>query len=375
MAAEPINFAWTPGLTLDAELIRNDGATAGQAFNFTSGLQVTPAPASYAACVFALTEVGGSGTSGLYQAAIPTTPNPLPAGSWAVIIHSRVVVGTPAMTDPVVSQGSLLNWTGAAEIYQGTADTGDAALQIAANTIDLYVNYTLSSIATAAGGANTYAYAAAQQTLNLPYLIQGSGTAAQFTAGALANAPSGGGSGSGPYATTFTVKDSSSSAAIVGATVLALIGTTPEAQGITGTGGTVTLGLYSATYTFLVAASAYLNFASTGNVITASGNQTVSLVAQPSPTPSPTIGTTMMFLYTDSPNEVLTYQMTCPPTGSGEEFDGTVQTATSTSANLWQVVGYLGASYEITCGNGPTKKFTIPSTASNPWPIPNIISG
>ncbi len=26
MAAEPINFAWTPGLTLDAELIRNDGA-------------------------------------------------------------------------------------------------------------------------------------------------------------------------------------------------------------------------------------------------------------------------------------------------------------------------------------------------------------
>ena len=333
MSANPINVSWTTGQTLYVYFKSNMPATVGQFFNFTSGALEPYNSANWNA--YTPTILSENGSSGDYEGTPATSPNALPAGSWIVCVRQESVSGTRAYTDaPIPGGAGILNWTGTAEIFQGTAD------------VDME-----------------------EMTTALPF------SSPVFTAAALANAP--GQTGSGPYAVTFTVTDSVTSSPIVGATVAAIIGTTTTCSGATNSSGQITLGLSAATYTFIASATAYEGYASTGNIITASGSRAFTMIAYPTPPPNPNAGMTNGYWYVAFLDTTITYQMITQPSGAGTEFSGALFTATSSSAtpSTWEAPLFLGATYRFICNNGPALTFTVPSNAANPLALPNLISG
>lgn len=183
------------------------------------------------------------------------------------------------------------------------------------------------------------------------------------------------GVGGGAYAVSVTVQ--SGSTPLQSATVAYEIGGVTVAYGSTNSSGVFSAALDAGTYHRTVRKVGFVSDVSTV-VISGATTATVSLtsgIPTITPTSSQSIGSMVTYdaFGAVKGNVEVSFQMVSPPTVLGEEFDGGVVTATSSSAGVLQQAFCRGARYRVWVVGGGSEFFTVPDTTS--FTLPTVLAG
>ncbi len=274
------------------------------------------------------------GTAGTFSSGIPSE-NTI---KWAGVNVTGMPM--PTYTQPSGFLSCTFPTSGTVSVYAGGAADFDAA-----------------SILSAANSAAT-------NTINIPYMISGSGNSSQWTANSLAKAPSISTTGSGQWAVTFNVIDSVTTSPILGAQISAVLSNSILAYGWTNSLGQLTLNLNTGTYTYLVGMQGYYSQAIVNQPVTSNSTVTTfDLVALPAPNPAVSPNCTLWFyLFNSDSTPRVNCCVSYECTGSnvvGSSFGQTKYTYSS-SSGLVQINALQNSTFSVGVKGGSSVSVIVP---------------
>ena len=198
-------------------------------------------------------------------------------------------------------------------------------------------------------------------------------TANQFTSGALANAPTGGGGGglSGPSSVTLTFVDADSNPVPNVEFTLVGIG-----SGRANASGVATFGAQNGSYTVAAAITAGMLFGNTSLTVNGTTTQTItgnaiSFVVGP-PNTTTVYLTTRTISGAAQSGVIVQFELTTPPAGAtGDAFNEVATQVTSDVNGLVQIALPIGWGFEYWTTTGSPNSAIVPT--SGPYALPDLL--